>query len=125
MLDARFGHARPEGTVSLPMIDPPRTRVRVRRHQRRLVLVARVQQMARAGLDHAAQLEPIEQPADAVDLASSLVRERVEMIVIQRQRDAVRLRVGDQQGVVQPVVRRAVGASGEAQVHECASDQAT
>lgn len=107
------------------MIDPPRTRVRVRRHQRRLVLVARVQQMARAGLDHAAQLEPIEQPADAVDLASSLVRERVEMIVIQRQRDAVRLRVGDQQGVVQPVVRRAVGASGEAQVHECASDQAT
>ena len=96
------------------------------------MLVARVEQVARAGLDHRTQSERPQQRADALRLACPIVGKGIEVVVIQRQRDAVIPRIRNQvQRIVEPVVGGAVGVVGEAQRHRAASvsmlcsDQAT
>ncbi len=101
--------------------DAPPAPLRARGHQRRLVLLARIEQVARAGLDHAAQAEIAQEVGKSGRAPLPPRFHRVEVVVVERQRDAVVARVGDQpHRVVQAVVGRAVGVVGEAERHAAA-----
>jgi len=126
-VEAGARHAGPEGHRfgaqhgahvhrALEEGDAPRAAFGRIGQQRRLVLLARVEQEARAGLDHRAEAPGREVARQGLRAALPAFFERVEVVVVQRQRHAVVPDVGDQRDrVAQAVVRRAVGVVGVAQ----------
>jgi hypothetical protein len=84
--------------------------------ERRRVLAPRVEQVSRAGLDHHREVEPAQQIGGAGNLPGGVRRERVQVVMIQRERHAGVAELGDhRERVGQPVVGEAVGAVAEAQ----------
>ncbi len=82
--------------------------------QRRVVLAVRVEQVPRAGLDDAPQPEPVQQPGDVLGLLDHVVGVRVEVVVVEGERDGGVAEVGDHpQRVVEAVVGEPVGAVAE------------
>ena len=77
--------------------------------QRRVVLAARVEREAGAGLDHARELELVEQPPQRRGAAAHARRVGVEVDVVERERDAAVAAVGEQpDGVLEPVAGQPV-----------------
>jgi hypothetical protein len=62
--------------------DAPRTSFGIGRDQSRFVLAPRIEQVARAGLDHAAEPELVEQRRHPLRLALPVVGERIEMVMV-------------------------------------------
>src|SRR5262249_272086 len=85
-----------------------------RADQRRLVLLPRIEQESRSRLDHAAELQPFEQRADALRLTEPIRRERIERGVVQGDRDTLITQVGEnEQGIVEAVMGEPVGVVAE------------
>ena len=81
--------------------------------QRRVVLAARVEREAGAGLHDAGELELVEQPPQRGGAAAHAGRVGVEVDVVERQRDAAVAAVGEQpDGVLEPVAGQPVGDVG-------------
>jgi hypothetical protein len=79
------------------------------------MLAARIEQVARARLDDAAEAVPVQQAGQRLGARNPTLRHRVEVVVVQRERDAGIARIGDEgDGILQPVVGGAVGVEGEA-----------
>ena len=94
-------------------VEPARAALGRRRDERRLVLGARVHEVARAGLDDDAEAELVAPRAHPLGPRRSVVGERVEVLHVEGERDAVVARVGEQrERVVEPVVGQAVGVVG-------------
>ena len=86
-------------------------------NQSGIMFLLRIEQIARAGLDDDAQLEFVEQLPE-MDEIGGLGRERIAMIVVQRQGDAAVAAFGDQfECVLELMMRPAVGVVTETQIH--------
>ena len=132
MVDAGLGHAGPEGDgfraedggdVDRPLQegDPLAATRGVGGDERRLVLGARVEQEARAGLDDGAEAEPVETAAQRPGVALPGLGEGIEMVVVERQGDAGVAGFGHEvERVRQAMAAAAVGVVGETQGHSAA-----
>src|SRR5690606_22517621 len=84
----------------------------------RLVLAPRVEDVPRAGLDGDGEAEPLEQRRGLRDPAGEPGRERVEVLVVEGEGDALVPELGDDgEGVRQPVVGEPVRPVGQAHGH--------
>ncbi|CAM5259011.1 hypothetical protein SANTM175S_02063 [Streptomyces antimycoticus] len=80
------------------------------------MLAPGVENVPGAGLDRDAEAEPLEVAGDAAGAGGEVRGERVEMHMVEGQRDAVVAEVGEEgEGIGQAEVGQAVGAVGEAQ----------
>ncbi len=69
-----------------------------------------IEQKSRAGLDDAAKLQISQQAGDALALTVAISAERIERIMIKRDRDAIVAKLRqDEQRVIEPMMRETVG----------------
>lgn len=86
------------------------------RHERRTVLAPGVEEVGGAGLDRHVESVPGQVPGDRVHPPGQVVRVRVEVTVVEGERDAVVAEVGeDREDVAEPVVGEAVGPVAESE----------
>ena len=87
-----------------------------------LVLGARIEQEARAGLDHRAEAKGIEAMAQGQGVGLPTIGERIEVMVVQRERDAAVAGVGHHiERVTEAMAATPVRVVGEAQAHDAAT----
>ncbi len=111
----RLEHVRDVDRV-LEEVEAPLALLRRGRDERRLVLVARVEQEARARLDDAAQAEVVQPLPDEERPLEEVRRDGVEVLDVERERDAVVAVLREQlERVLEPVVLHPVRVVGVAQ----------